>query len=599
MKNLKIIFHRQDTKAPAKGLWKPILWMAAIAAVLPLASCAKKDSNQEKASAVYVPVGQLDKYYAFLSGGQSGCVFVHGLPSGRLLATIPIFEPRAAYGYGLPGTKSYDMIKSTGPLWGDTHHPMISEKNGQYDGKWLFINDKANGRIGRVDLSSFETDAIAKVPNVQSLHGIAVVPPDTKYIIGNCEFEHEIPEGKLDEKEYKSLMAFIDPATLRTQFEVFTPSNCDIADASKDGRWAFCTSYNTERGMTVEDMVQKDEDAIFAIDIPAAEKAVENGEYKEIGGTKVIDPTKTAEKILYVIPVPKNPHGCDVTPDGKYVMGTGKLSPTVTIIEIDKIDKVKNTRDAIVGQPEVGLGGLHTTFDGRGNAYTSLFVDSQIVKWNIEKAIKGDPNYIVDRVDVHYNPGHTMATQARTTAPTGEYLLSLNKMSKDMFLPVGKVMPECEELIDISGEKMKLLSTFPSDPEPHDAAIILASTLAPHVRQVETPGPQAVKDGEEKVVRTGPHEVHVYMTAIRSKFTPNSFQVKQGDKVIVTVTNIETMRNMTHGWALTDYGINMAINPGETKEVTFTADKPGTHWYYCTWFCSALHLEMRGRMLVE
>jgi nitrous-oxide reductase len=571
-----------------------VIILAAGALGLPT-SCGKKSKDQanaENARAVYVPIGQMDKYYAFLSGGQSGCIFVHGLPSGRLLTTIPVFEPRAGFGYGMPGTKTYDMIKASGPFWGDAHHPMISETHAKYDGKWLFINDKANARIARIDLSRFETEAIAKVPNVQSLHGIAVVPPDTKYIIGNCEFDHEIPGGKLDVKNYKTVMAFINPATLKTEFEVLTPGNCDIADASKDGRWAFCTSYNTEHGLTAEEMVQRDEDALFAIDIPEAEKAIAKGEYTEIGGTKVIDPAKLSARIIYVIPVPKNPHGCDVTPDGKYVMATGKLSPTVTIIDISKIDKVKNLRDAIAGQPEVGLGGLHTTFDGRGNAYTSLFVDSQIVKWNIDKAVKGDPSYIVDRVDVHYNPGHTMATQARTVDATGEYLLSLNKMSKDMFLPVGKVMPECEELM--------LLSTFPSDPEPHDAAIILASTLAPHVLQVEPEaGPHAVKDGEERVVRTGPHEVHVYMTAIRSRFTPTSFEVKRGDKVTVTVTNIETMRNMTHGWALTDYGINMALNPGETKEVNFTADKAGTYWYYCTWFCSALHLEMRGRMLVE
>ena len=90
-----------------------------------------------------------------------------------------------------------------------------------------------------------------------------------------------------------------------------------------------------------------------------------------------------------------------------------------------------------------------------------------------------------------------------------------------------------------------------------------------------------------------------HMTVIRSKFGLDSFTVHQGDKVTVTLSNIETIRDMTHGFALEDYGINLALDPGQTQDVTFIADKPGTHWYYCTWFCSALHLEMRGRMLVE
>jgi nitrous-oxide reductase len=297
--------------------------------------------------------------------------------------------------------------------------------------------------------------------------------------------------------------------------------------------------------------------------------------------------------------VPKNPHGCDVTPDGRYVMGSGKLSPTVTVIDISQIDQVGNTREAIVAEPTVGLGPLHTTFDGRGNAYTSLFVDSQIVKWNIDAAVAGSPDYVVDRVDVHYNVGHTQATLAETMHPTGEYLLSLNKLSKDMFLPVGPTMPENQEIIDISGDRMQMLANFPSEPEPHDAVFMLADDLAPKVVQVEELGPEAVTEETTRVERVGPNEVHVYMTAIRSKYSLTDFTVRQGDRVTITVTNVETIRDMSHGFALDSYGINVAIDPGQTRQVTLVADKPGTFWYYCTWFCSALHLEMRGRMLVE
>jgi nitrous-oxide reductase len=578
----------------------PLAALVGLGTLMACVSSTETDNAARNAAAVYVAPGELDKYYAFLSGGQSGGVFVYGLPSGRLIREIPIFEPRAAYGYAnMPGTESYERLKATGAFWGDTHHPILSETGGDYDGRWLWINDKANGRVARVNLETFETAAIKKIPNLYGTHGVAVVSPDTSYVIANGEFEGEMPRGKPDPAQYKSVMAFLDPESLEPQFEVVMPGNADINDTSKDGRWAFSTMYNLEQGLVIEEMIQRDEDAIAAIDIHGAERAVERGEFQLVDGVKVVDPQKTTEKIFYLIPVPKNPHGCDVTPDGKYVLGSGKLSPTVTVIDISRIDQVENTREAIAAEPEVGLGPLHTTFDGRGNAYTSLFVDSQIVKWNIAKAVAGEADYIVDRVDVHYNVGHTQATLAETMHPTGEYLLSLNKLSKDMFLPVGPTMPENQELIDISGEKMNLLLAFPSEPEPHDAVFMLASDLAPKVVQVEEPTREAVQEGQSRLERVGPNEVRVYMTAIRSEYGLDSFTVKEGDRVTVTVTNIETIRDMSHGFAVDSYGINVAIDPGQTRTVTFLADKPGTYWYYCTWFCSALHLEMRGRMLVE
>ena len=586
------------------GLSRSGAMLLALAALVVFAvtcrSATPDDDAGDLAASTYVPVGEWDAYYAFLSGGQSGSVFVYGLPSGRFIRQIPVFEPRAAYGYAnMPGTEAYERLAATGGFWGDTHHPILSETGGDYDGRFLWINDKANGRIARIELDTFETVEVKRIPNLYGTHGVAVVSPDTSYVIANGEFEGEIPRSEPDPEGYRSIMAFLDPISLDPRFEVLLPGNADINDTSKDGRWAFTTIYNLERGLTVEEMIQRDEDAIAAIDIHAAERALERGEYAEIGGVRVIDPEQTTEKLLYLIPVPKNPHGCDVDPTGTYVMGSGKLSPTVTVIEIAKIDQVESPRLAVVAEPEVGLGPLHTTFDGRGNAYTSLFVDSQIVKWNIAKAVAGDPEYIVDRVDVHYNVGHTQATLAETMHPTGEYLLSLNKLSKDMFLPVGPTMPENQELIDISGERMRLLSSFPSEPEPHDVVFMRAEDLIPHVIQTEELGPDAVADGESRIERVGPDEVHVYMTAIRSKYGLPSFTVKQGDRVTLRATNVETIRDMSHGLAIDSYGINIALDPGQTREVTFVADKPGTYWYYCTWFCSALHLEMRGRMLVE
>jgi nitrous-oxide reductase len=542
------------------------------------------------AQQVYVPPGKLDDYYAILSGGQSGSMFVYGIPSCRLIKEIAVFEQRAGLGYANnPGSESYKRLAATGPMWGDTHHPVLSQTGGKYDGRWLWINDKANDRVAKIDLRTFETVEIKAVPNIQGSHGLAAYLPSCKYVFVNGELETDHAGHSGDPAKYRSVVAFLDAETLETKFQISFVGNADIASSGKDGRYVFVTMYNTENGISSEAMIERDRDAVGAIDVPLAEKALAEGKFTKIDGVPVIECEKVPG-VLTFIPVPKNPHGCNVTPDGKYVLASGKLSPTVTIIDAHTLK--------VVAEPEVGLGPLHTTFDNRGNCYTSLFVDSQIVKWNLDKAIAGANDYIIDRVDVHYNVGHTKAAGADTSYPSGDWLISLNKLSKGMFLPVGPGMPESQELIDISGDKMRVVAAFPSLPEPHDAVFIHRKVLEKVVVQTHHIEPTAVKLGEEKVVRNGP-KVEVFMTCIRSKFVPEAFEVHEGDDVTIHLTNVETVRDMTHGVAFPRHGVNIAVDPGQTTIVPFKAGKPGTYWYYCTWFCSALHLEMRGRMIVK
>jgi nitrous-oxide reductase len=459
-----------------------------------------------------------------------------------------------------------------------------------YDGKYLWINDLSNARLARVRLDLFETDRIIKIPNLQGAHGIAAVSPDTKYIVVNGEFEQPTDGMVTNPAPYTSIVAFVEPESMEVKFEVQVRGNLDIADTSKDGRYAFSTVYNLEQGRDMGSMIQFDRDAVAAIDIPAAERAVAEGKAETRNGVPVIIP-ENAPGVLTLISVPKNPHGVNASPDGRYIMASGKLSPTVTIIDAKTLK--------IVAEPEVGLGPLHTTFDNRGNAYTSLFLDSQVVKWNVDKAVAGDSDYIVDRINVHYNIGHLQAVGGETMKPAGDYLLALNKLSKDQYLPVGPDMPENQELIDISGDTMRMLSSFPTPPEPHDAVFISAEVLAKQVKQVYEPSPTAVAAGSESVIRTGPNTVTVNMTLIRSAFTPDSFEVREGDTITFNLTSVETLRDMTHGFALPDHNLNVTLPPGGSKTIEVKAGKPGVYWFYCTNFCSALHLEMRGRMVVQ
>mgnify|MGYP000253556283 CR=1 FL=1 len=563
-----------------------------------------------------VEPGEHDEYYGFWSGGQSGEIRVMGIPSMRVLMRIPVFNKDASRGYGYDD-ETRQMLEDAGDYtWGDNHHPVLSETDGDYDGEYLWVNDKANGRLARVNLTYFETDAITDVPNMQAIHGCTVQSPDTEYIFGNGEFRTPLPNDGRDvhsPENYESLFAAINPETMETEWQVKVDGNLDIVDTDKDGRWAISSAYNSEEAVEVSGMTHDDRDYVKAFDVPAIEQAVENGNYEEVNGVPIVDGTQESDlnqgdnPIVRYIPTPKSPHCVEVEPNGDYAMVAGKLSPTVTMLDIDALDESSDPEDVVAGRPKVGLGPLHTTFDGNGHAYTSLFIDSQAVKWDIEAAVEAENNStepVLEKQDVHYNPGHIQAVEAMTTDPDGEWLVSLNKLSKDRFLPVGPIHPDNDQLIHIGqGEKeMELVADHPAYPEPHDCVFAHKDKLDPATTWDKSDyrtDKEFVTQQNSGVERTGEQSVDVKMSSMRSEYGLSEFTVKEGDEVTLTVTNIEGVRDIIHGLAIPEYDIHLAIAPQDTQKVTFTADKPGVYWFYCTYFCSALHLEMRSRMIVE
>jgi nitrous-oxide reductase len=619
----------------------------------------------------YVPGGMQDEFYMISSGGHSGQVIIIGIPSMRILKYIAVFtpEPWQGYGYGNKATMNLLEKGSNGIRYltlGDTHHPEISRTNAVYDGEWCFIGDKLNARKAVISLKDFRVKDIVRLPNIQNQHGGACASPNTEYIACGSQFPAPWEPGKgykpgvtyfpLTEANYKdywrgaTIFIAFDRNTgkfdLSRSFEIELPpyvQDLEIIGWGPSDGWAFLNSFNTEMaiGGTLEgkdpleiSASQRDFDYLHIINWKKAEQIVREGKYVEMNGVKVITlDTAIEEEILFFAPEPKSPHGCDISASGRYIVIGGKLDPTVTIYDIEKIKQaiadrrfegedyygvpVLRFEDVTAAKIEVGLGPLHNEFDDKGNGYVSCFISNEVVKYSLGPPdyTGDDPFTVQDRITIHYNIGHLATPESDSPEPKGKYLVALNKWSIDRFEPVGTLHPQNFQLIDISGDKMALLYDMPIPlGEPHYAKIISADKIRPitvyplgadpsvMVNGGFATHPQAINVGEERIERRKEGDTwvtEVWMTAIRSHFTPDIVKCVEGDLVRIYLSNVETTRDATHAFAISEFNIMVSIDPGETTTIEFVADKPGVYTFYCVEFCSPLHLEMAGYLEVR
>lgn len=603
-------------------------------------------SEQDVSAALrtYTPTGKHDEYYTFASGGHGGNVIVIGVPSMRILKYIGVFTPDPWQGFGY-GDDSDAILTNTNRsgdriTWADTHHPALSESNGEYDGRFLFINDKCNPRIAVIDLHDFVTKQIIGSDLIVSEHGSTFVTPNTDYVVQTSQYPAPLggayaPIEEYNDK-YRGAMIFWKFDRQRGRivpedsFAIELPPYMqDLADCGKKGSdgWVFCNSINTERatGGVLEGKpplesgsTQNDMDYLHCINWRKAEAVAKAGKTETIAGMRTIRMnTAIAENLLAFVPEPKSPHGVDVTPDGTGIVVGGKLDTHTTLYNIQAIIRqieqkefvgkdpygvpILDFKKSIFGQCEIGLGPLHTVFDDKGFAYTSVFIETVVAKWSL-KDLK-----VVDKIDTHFNIGHLVAAEGDTVSPDGKYLIAMNKWALDRFLPVGPLLPQNFQLIDISGPKMQLLYDMPLPlGEPHNAQMIKADKLKPidvykpigtnpYTNAVD---PNATKSGEARIERKA-DGVHVYMTVVRSHFAPDIIRVKEGDRVFIHMTSVEQAKDATHGFAIGGQNIQVSLEPGKHANVEFVAKRAGVFPFYCTEFCSALHLEMAGYLLVE
>lgn len=635
--------------------FKRVLPFAVTAAALAaMQSCKPKGAQSavggDAASKVYVAPGKYDEFYNFVSGGFSGQMSVYGLPSGRLFRVIPVFSVDPEKGYGYSEESKAMLNTSTGFIpWDDLHHIALSTTDGSHDGRWAFGNANNTPRIARVDLKTFRTAEIIEIPNSAGNHSSPFITENTEYVVAGTRFS--VPVGDKQDvpintykDNFKGTVSFIGvdagSGRMNIAFQLLLPGvNFDLARAGKGKShgWFFFSCYNSEKANTLLEVnaSQKDKDFIIAINWKKAEEYVKAGKgqkkavkyahnvYDEATHSAtstieneviVLDPNELPD-MVYMMPCPKSPHGCDTDPTGEYIVGSGKLAATIPVFSFTKMQEAiaaKNFEGEYDGIPVLkydavlhgevkkpGLGPLHTEFDANGFAYTSFFVSSEIVKWNV-KTLE-----VVDRVPTYYSIGHLCVPGGPTKKPWGKYVIAYNKITKDRYLPTGPELSQSAQLYAIDGDKMKLLLDFPTIGEPHYAEAIPADLLMKNSQKIykieENKHPHAtLGDNNAKVVRKG-NEVHVYMTSIRSHFTPDNIEgVKLGDVVYFHVTNLEQDWDIPHGFAVK--GANNAellIMPGETQTLTWKPDRTGVFPFYCTDFCSALHQEMQGYIRVS
>lgn len=634
-----------------------LIGLSACAALLAITACKPKGAGSavtgDAAQRVYVAPGQHDEIYSFTSGGFSGQVAVYGIPSGRLLKVLPVFsqDPETGYGYS-EETKPMLMTSHGFIPWGDQHHLAISQTNGENDGRWLFANENNTPRVARLDLTTFTTAEILEIPNSAGNHSSPFITENTEYVVAGTRFSvpfddenGDIPVAEYAEK-FSGAISFIkvNPETgrMNIDFQLKTPAiNYDLSHTGKgpSSGWFFFSSYNTEKAHTLLEVnaSQRDKDFILAVNWKKAAELAKSGKgrtvktkyahnvYDEsthsatsemLQDVTVLDVAKLVDEgIAYYIPCPKSPHGTDVDPTGEYFIGSGKLASLIPVFSFSKMMKAiedKNYEGEFDGIPVLkydavlhgevqkpGLGPLHTEFDANGNAYTSFFVSSEVVKWNI-KTLE-----VIDRQPTFYSTGHLTVVGGDTAKPYGKYLVAWNKITKDRYLPTGPELAQSAQLFDITGEKMELLSDFPTIGEPHYAQMIPASKIVDQQKRIYDIAANNHKyvtkgEADTRVERNG-NRVDVYMTLIRSHITPDVIEgIKMGDEVYFHVTNLEQDWDLPHGFAVMgNNNAELLILPGETKTLKWNPTKVGIIPFYCTDFCSALHQEMQGYLRVS
>ncbi len=584
------------------------------------------DADVLAAVKTFMPRGGRDEYFGFVGTGNSGTMIVYGIPSMRIYKYVGVFSPEPWQGYGYDDESSLLLKKASLDdkidWYGDMRFPALSETNGNYDGKHLFYSDGANSRIAMLDLEDFETKQVLSHPLFISCYPEAAVTPNTDWVIQTSQFpstwNYRTASLKKDyDSKLKSGITFwyfhnvkkvtktghagriLKEKSITLELPPYTLGYFDVGKLAGDGllvgladkggkHYAYVVDYKKVLGMKTNEI-----NNFAVVPFPEALKA----------------------NAVALIELPAKANVLKVTPKGKYFVTVDDQTNVFDFAKVKKAMAAKSytgkadggipvidTKSVLHGNMDFGGKVIDVAFEYRPDiAYASLHDAKKIVRWNYE-TLKKEGEITLD-----FMPSYLMVPQGLSETPHSNYLTAVDKevLYKNL-QSVGPVRPSAQHLIDISGDKMQDLYTMTLPQcNMYGSVAVLRTTIKPIIRyptgtnsRTGEISPFKTVAGKEKIERKG-NRVHVFGTLIRSHITPEIVQVNQGDIVTFHLTNLELAEDETHGFTIDTYGKHGSFEPGKTASLTFVADREGAFPYYCTEFCSALHLEMEGILMVK
>ena len=571
-------------------------------------------NDQDVLAAVktFMPRGGRDEYFSIVGTGNSGTMIVYGIPSMRIYKYVGVFSPEPWQGYGFDDESSLVLKKSSIDnrisTYGDMRFPAFSEKDGNYDGHFAFFSDGANSRIALMGLDDFETKQVLSNPLFISTYPGVAVTQNTEYVIQSSQYpapwDYKVADVATDyDSKFKSgvtFWKFIEGENVHKSRMIreksFTlelpPYTLDYFDTGRKGSDGLLVGLAEKGGKHY----------VYLIDYKKLAKSTT----KKVNDFNVVsfDEAKKKNAVGFV-GLPASARTVKVTPDGKYFI---VVSDKVLVFDFAKAkDALSKGTDIDAGSiqkvsVDAGKDLIDVAFDHRKNtAFVSSHGDKKIIRFNYESGKKEA------ELTLTFSPSFLMIPQGLSASPHSNYLTVVDKEGLyDNFPNVGPVRPSFQHLIDISSDDMSDIYTM-SLPQAnmYGSVGVLRTTIKPIIRYPlgtntrtgETSRYKTVA-GQEKIEREG-NRVHVFGTLIRSHITPEIVTVNEGDVVTFHLTNLERAEDETHGFTVDTYGVHGSFEPGKTASVTFTANRPGIFPYYCTEFCSALHLEMEGILLIR
>ncbi len=593
------------------------------------------EAEQRAAVQTYVPGGSHDTHLGFVSTGSSGRVAVLGLPSMRILKYVGVFTPEPWQGFGYDD-ESIDVLQASARedvayRYGDSGQPALSEFDGLYDGKTLFLADAANARVGVVHLDGFDTKQVLSNPVFRSSGRDVAVTPHTRFVIQTSRFpelpgaEWGDPDNGIRERLRGGLTFWryrgdgeesgrIDPSDSFTlALPPYLQAQTDVGKGPSRRLVLTVATCRVEPGHYAgfEPCAPDAPGILHVVDHERAEAAVPKG--RRIGNHDFVDlDVAVAGEALYQLELPPAPSSVAVSPDGRRAVITHESGSAITVVDLERLAASLATDPDAFGVPtapaaslparrvEVGGASADATFASADEAFVSVHDPGRVVRVDLASG------EITASADLPEPGGRLMFTGGETSAPEGRYLVVMNKRPAGHLPKAGPHKPLNPILFDTSGGSLVHLYDG-SIPQATDlAAVGLAGgtvtgieryALGTETRSGEL-APYRTLAGQERVEREG-NRVRVFGTLIRSHIVPEIVEIEVGDVVTFHLTNLEQAKDQTHGFTVSTYNVHGSWEPGKVASVTFTADREGIFSYYCTEFCSALHLEMFGYLLVR